>query len=337
MAGERLKGCAPARQIPRTSHRPRTCNAYSSSPVPCSCSRDCCGRGLGRLPLGRLPGDLLIDRPGLKIFIPITTMLHRERRGERHPVAVPSLGFAQLAGTGPWNCETSVTRDGRWRRSARGLVANRGVAQSRRRRRAARGPGSGPHAYRHGRDVRIRRLGAVHREAIRGRRAEVFLVSKVLPSNASARGTVQACEQSLKNLGTDHLDCYLLHWRGPTIRWPETVAAFANLQRDGKIRSWGVSNFDVADLEEVTAIAGRARLQPGALPRGGTGDRARGHCPGAPRTVPRSSPTRPSGVRRPSIRRARPADESCSRSPRRTARPPGRWHCDSCCAIRTYL
>jgi diketogulonate reductase-like aldo/keto reductase len=92
-------------------------------------------------------------------------------------------------------------------------------------------------------------------EAIRGRRAEVFLVSKVLPSNASSRGTVRACEQSLKTLGTDHLDCYLLHWRG---RYPlaDTVAAFATLQREGKIRSWGVSNFDVADLEEVTAIAG---------------------------------------------------------------------------------
>jgi diketogulonate reductase-like aldo/keto reductase len=92
-------------------------------------------------------------------------------------------------------------------------------------------------------------------EAIRGRRAEVFLVSKVLPTNASTRGTVLACEQSLSNLGTDHLDCYLLHWRG---RYPltETVAAFATLQREGKIRSWGVSNFDVADLEEVAAIAG---------------------------------------------------------------------------------
>jgi diketogulonate reductase-like aldo/keto reductase len=92
-------------------------------------------------------------------------------------------------------------------------------------------------------------------EAIRGRRAEVFLVSKVLPSNASTRGTVLACEQSLKNLGTDHLDCYLLHWRG---RYPlaETLAAFATLQREGKIRSWGVSNFDVPDLEEVTALAG---------------------------------------------------------------------------------
>ncbi|HEV7432843.1 MAG TPA: aldo/keto reductase [Steroidobacteraceae bacterium] len=92
-------------------------------------------------------------------------------------------------------------------------------------------------------------------EAILGRRAEVFLVSKVLPTNASTRGTVEACERSLKNLGTDHLDCYLLHWRG---RYPlaDTLSAFATLQREGKIRSWGVSNFDVADLDEVTAIAG---------------------------------------------------------------------------------
>jgi diketogulonate reductase-like aldo/keto reductase len=92
-------------------------------------------------------------------------------------------------------------------------------------------------------------------EAIRGRRAEVFLVSKVLPTNASARGTISACERSLKNLGTDHLDCYLLHWRG---RHPltETISAFTTLQRAGKIRAWGVSNFDVADLDEVHAIAG---------------------------------------------------------------------------------
>ena len=92
-------------------------------------------------------------------------------------------------------------------------------------------------------------------EAIRGRRAEVFLVSKVLPTNASARGTVLACEQSLKNLATDHLDCYLLHWRG-LYPLADTVAGFATLQREGKIRSWGVSNFDVADLEEVTTIGG---------------------------------------------------------------------------------
>lgn len=92
-------------------------------------------------------------------------------------------------------------------------------------------------------------------QAIRGRRDEVFLVSKVLPTNASAQGTLQACEGTLQRLGTDRLDCYLLHWRG---RHPlaETAAAFARLRRDGKILAWGVSNFDVADLEEITALAG---------------------------------------------------------------------------------
>jgi diketogulonate reductase-like aldo/keto reductase len=92
-------------------------------------------------------------------------------------------------------------------------------------------------------------------EAIRGRREEVFLVSKVLPANAAAQATRKACERSLRNLGTDHLDCYLLHWRGKT-PLADTVGAFEALKRDGKIRAWGVSNFDVADLDEVTAIAG---------------------------------------------------------------------------------
>ena len=92
-------------------------------------------------------------------------------------------------------------------------------------------------------------------EAIRGRREEVFLVSKVLPSNASQQGTIRACEQSLRNLGTDWLDCYLLHWRG-NHPLAETLDAFAQLKRDGRIRCWGVSNFDVDDLEEATAIAG---------------------------------------------------------------------------------
>jgi diketogulonate reductase-like aldo/keto reductase len=93
--------------------------------------------------------------------------------------------------------------------------------------------------------------------AIRGRRDEVFLVSKVMPTNASKRGTIAACEQSLRRLETDRLDCYLLHWRG---RHPltETVAAFESLVRDGKIRSWGVSNFDVSDLEELERIAAPA-------------------------------------------------------------------------------
>jgi len=92
-------------------------------------------------------------------------------------------------------------------------------------------------------------------KAISGRRAQVFLVSKVLPSNASSRGTIAACEASLQRLGTDYLDCYLLHWRG-SVPLADTIAAFERLQRDGKIRSWGVSNFDAADLDEVEAIAG---------------------------------------------------------------------------------
>ena len=96
-------------------------------------------------------------------------------------------------------------------------------------------------------------------EAIAGRRDEVFLVSKVLPEHASRRGTLAACEKSLKRLRTDRLDCYLLHWRG---RHPleDTIAAFEQLVRDGKIRSWGVSNLDVADLQEARDIAGAARM-----------------------------------------------------------------------------
>jgi diketogulonate reductase-like aldo/keto reductase len=91
--------------------------------------------------------------------------------------------------------------------------------------------------------------------AIAGRRDEIFLVSKVLPTNASRSGAIQACETSLKRLGTERLDCYLLHWRG---RYPlsETVAAFDHLLKAGKILSWGVSNFNVADLDEITALAG---------------------------------------------------------------------------------
>ena len=92
--------------------------------------------------------------------------------------------------------------------------------------------------------------------AIEGRRDEVFLVSKVLPGNASKRGTVAACEKSLARLRTDRLDCYLLHWRG-AIPLEETIAAFDLLLGEGKILSWGVSNFDVADLDEVAAIAGK--------------------------------------------------------------------------------
>ncbi len=91
--------------------------------------------------------------------------------------------------------------------------------------------------------------------AIERRRDEVFLVSKVLPTNASKRGTIAACEKSLERLGTDRLDCYLLHWRGAH-PLEETIDAFESLVRKGAILFWGVSNFDVDDLDEIAAIAG---------------------------------------------------------------------------------
>jgi len=90
-------------------------------------------------------------------------------------------------------------------------------------------------------------------------REKLFLVSKVLPSNASRRGTIAACERSLKRLRTDHLDCYLLHWRG-SYPFEETVAAFDELVAAGKIRSWGVSNFDADDLGELLAIVGKGKI-----------------------------------------------------------------------------
>jgi diketogulonate reductase-like aldo/keto reductase len=96
-------------------------------------------------------------------------------------------------------------------------------------------------------------------DAVAGRRDDVFLVSKVLPSNASRRGTINACERSLARLRTDRLDCYLLHWRG-SYPLAETVAAFEQLVSAGKIRSWGVSNFDADDLDELLAIAGPGKI-----------------------------------------------------------------------------
>jgi diketogulonate reductase-like aldo/keto reductase len=92
-------------------------------------------------------------------------------------------------------------------------------------------------------------------DAIAGHREGLFLVSKVLPGNASRNGTVAACEKSLARLKTDHLDCYLLHWRGQH-PLQDTVASFERLLRDGKILSWGVSNFDVDDLEALWKVAG---------------------------------------------------------------------------------
>ncbi|GAA3753527.1 aldo/keto reductase [Terriglobus aquaticus] len=90
-------------------------------------------------------------------------------------------------------------------------------------------------------------------EAIRGIREQIYLVSKVLPSNASAEGVVRSCEASLRRLGTDALDLYLLHWRG-RYALADTLAGFERLREQGKIRDWGVSNFDVDDMEELLAL-----------------------------------------------------------------------------------
>jgi diketogulonate reductase-like aldo/keto reductase len=92
-------------------------------------------------------------------------------------------------------------------------------------------------------------------EAIAGRRDEVFLVSKVLPHHATRQGTVLACEASLRRLGTDRLDLYLLHWRG-AIPLEETLAGFSDLMAAGLIRYWGVSNFDAPDMAELEMLPG---------------------------------------------------------------------------------
>ncbi|MGH1548810.1 aldo/keto reductase [Leifsonia poae] len=96
-------------------------------------------------------------------------------------------------------------------------------------------------------------------EAIAGRRDDVYLISKVLPTNAHGRRMGESCRDSLRRLGTDHLDLYLLHWRG---RHPlsETVAGFEELLREGLIRSWGVSNFDTDDMDELVAVPGGDRV-----------------------------------------------------------------------------
>lgn len=96
-------------------------------------------------------------------------------------------------------------------------------------------------------------------EAIAGRRDQVFLVSKVYPHHASRQGTIAACERSLARLATDHIDLYLLHWRG-SVPFAETIAAFEQLQRAGKIRHWGVSNLDPADMAELYATPGGERV-----------------------------------------------------------------------------
>jgi diketogulonate reductase-like aldo/keto reductase len=99
------------------------------------------------------------------------------------------------------------------------------------------------------------RVEAIVGKAIAGRRDEVFLVSKVIPSNASRTGTRKACERSLRQLGTDHLDCYLLHWPGPH-PLGDTLEAFLELKEEGKINAFGVSNFDEGELSEALDIVG---------------------------------------------------------------------------------
>jgi diketogulonate reductase-like aldo/keto reductase len=94
-------------------------------------------------------------------------------------------------------------------------------------------------------------------EAVAGQRDKAFIVSKVYPHNASRRGAIAACERSLKRLGTDRIDVYLLHWRG-SVPLAETIAAFDQLKRDGKIVSYGVSNFDVDDMVELESVPGGA-------------------------------------------------------------------------------
>jgi len=96
-------------------------------------------------------------------------------------------------------------------------------------------------------------------KAIAGRREQVFLVSKVMPSNASFDGTLRACERSLRHLGTDHLDCYLLHWPGQHAL-SDTFAAFERLVEQGKILSYGVSNFDEEELAAAIDVAGAGRI-----------------------------------------------------------------------------
>lgn len=101
--------------------------------------------------------------------------------------------------------------------------------------------------------------------ALEGRRDQVFLVSKVLPQNASFAGTVKSCESSLRRLGTDRLDCYLLHWPGPH-PFGETLRAFQQLQKEGKIRSYGVSNFSVEELEDAVSLAGPGNIACNQVP-----------------------------------------------------------------------
>jgi diketogulonate reductase-like aldo/keto reductase len=96
-------------------------------------------------------------------------------------------------------------------------------------------------------------------KAVKGQRSQIHIVSKVLPSNATYSGTITACERSLKNLGMDHMDLYLLHWR-EEVPLEETIKAFEKLKLAGKIRAYGVSNFNVSDMEEAVRLAGPDKI-----------------------------------------------------------------------------
>jgi len=97
-------------------------------------------------------------------------------------------------------------------------------------------------------------------EAIKGRREEVFLVSKVLPEHSTYAETLKSCEKTLKRLKTDRLDLYLLHWLSEDVPFEETYKAFEKLVKDGKVKAWGVSNFDAQDLQMALEIAGEKKI-----------------------------------------------------------------------------
>ncbi len=103
------------------------------------------------------------------------------------------------------------------------------------------------------------RVEEIVKEAITGRRDNIYLVSKVMPNHATKKGTIAACEKSLARLGTDRLDCYLLHWPG-SHPLEDTIAGFEALREAGKIRAWGVSNFDEEELEQALSIAGPGKV-----------------------------------------------------------------------------
>src|SRR5579864_7374360 len=111
----------------------------------------------------------------------------------------------------------------------------------------------------------MRMAEALVGDAIAGRRDDVFLVTKVLPENATRRGTIEACERSLRRLKTDWIDLYLLHWR-EEIPLQQTVEGFQKLMKEGKITCWGVSNFDVSDMDDLMKVDGVTEVSANQIP-----------------------------------------------------------------------